>query len=323
MERAALHLGRSTGCLQHLPAHPCAIPAERTARGWCFPAELCLLLWHFSSASIHLIPCRASSVHATTRATAPAWAQPPPAASPARGTRKLQSRDRKSANPRSWHSGATLGLSVATGEDPWHAAHPGYHAQPRHPSSFPEPEHQHHARLRAAALPPPASHPCHPQGNFRAGLTPGCSKHRAQTRILFSFKLLLFCFKPHFPPVKFCFNPNRIAAPSSPLQHPPAAAMAGDPGVTCAEGVRHPPGEPLRAPGGRGSKEPPPEHPSPLPASPVPPTALPSPLPGRDPDGPRLPPSPREEQRAGRGGPGWILQRWEGAGEDLEGEAGS
>lgn len=253
--------------------------------------------------------CRAASsvdkgADATTRATNPARAQPPAAASPLPAAQgKLQSRDCKSCCR---HSVATQGLSVASGS--LACGIPGYHAPARASRLVPEPEHQHQAQPERLREPRPRSHP--------RDSTPA-SISRPSTRKLqrraHPWMLRASCTTPHplyyffncfvsnpVFPWKFCFNPSRIEAPSSPLQHPPAAAMERGPGVTCAEGVRHPPGEPLRAPGGRGSKEPPPEHPSPLPASPVPPTALPSPLPGRDPAGPS---EPQGGAKSGAGGP--------------------
>lgn len=158
------------GCLQHLPHHhhhphhhPCAFPGDRTgACGMCFPlAELCSLMLHFSLC-IHTFKslCRAASsvdkgADATTRATNPARAQPPAAASPLPAAQgKLQSRDCKSCCR---HSVAAQGLSVASGS--LACGSPGYHAPARASRLVPEPEHQHQAQPERLREPRPRSHP--------------------------------------------------------------------------------------------------------------------------------------------------------------------
>lgn len=232
---------------------------------------------------------------------------------------------------------------------PSHAASPGYHAQagegqgtPTRARSRERPHHTHRggAWRAATALPPPGIQPCkYFPGTGRETLGQGSPLCRAPS-ITHNLQPPLFVSKPLFPLKGVLFKLKQDCnSPHPPFAAPPPTSGWGDggPGVTCAEGVRHPPGELLRAPGRRESKEPPPEHPSPLPASPVPPTALPSPLPGQ---GPRWSLAPSELQGGAKTGEGKggskpgpaatpALQRWVGVCvgggtyEDLEGEAGS
>lgn len=300
---------RSTGCLHHLPDHPMCFSRRQNGLWTAFPCRAV-------PAAVALLLC----IHTFNP---PRWMwermrqhEPQHQRGVRAASLPVAHKNFKAgtANPRSWNAVATLELSVATGCGSTACSTPGYHAQPSSlPSLSISTTHSREAPTRG--IPPcKYSRPSTRKLQGRAHpwmLRASCTNLHPLHSV---FSLLPLCSKPHFPPLKFCFKPSRIAAPSPPLCSIPLLRPWGSRSYLCRGGET----SSRRAPASSGQARKQRATPG---ASFSPPRSLLPPSPPSAGQGPRwslAPSKPRGGAESG-GGPAWIPQRWE----DPEGKAGS